>query len=60
MPDYTRLPIGEKACDAFDGVGCCPVGSTMQRPDWRDAGVRFIMTDQANLRSDHPHSHGLQ
>ena len=33
-------------CDAFDGYGCYVVGSSMERPDWRDVDVRFIMADE--------------
>jgi hypothetical protein len=43
----------EMACqtvnDAFreeDEIGCCYlVGSCMERPDWRDVDVRYIMSD---------------
>lgn len=34
-------------CDAFDGYGCYVVGSALERPDWRDVDVRFIMDDAA-------------
>lgn len=34
-------------CDAFDGYGCYIVGSCLERPDWRDVDVRFIMSDDA-------------
>lgn len=33
-------------CDAFDGYGCYVVGSCLDRPDWRDVDVRFIMSDE--------------
>lgn len=40
----------EQACqhinDAFDGFGCYVVGSSMERPDWRDVDVRLIMSDE--------------
>lgn len=40
----------ELACqpinDAFGGFGCYLVGSALQRPDWRDIDVRYIMTDE--------------
>lgn len=40
----------EEACkvlnDAFDGYGCYTVGSSLQRPDWRDVDVRLIMSDE--------------
>ncbi len=31
---------------AFKGFGCYLVGSAMERPDWRDIDVRFIMSDE--------------
>lgn len=34
-------------CDAFDGYGCYVVGSSLDRPDWRDVDLRFIMPDGA-------------
>jgi len=33
-------------CDAFDGYGCYVVGSSLERPDWRDVDIRFIMSDE--------------
>lgn len=40
----------ELACreisDAFDGYGCYLVGSALERPDWRDVDVSFIMPDE--------------
>ena len=40
----------ETACrqinEAFGGYGCYLVGSAMERPDWRDVDVRFIMADE--------------
>lgn len=39
----------ELACreisEAFDGYGCYVVGSSLERPDFRDVDVRFIMED---------------
>lgn len=39
----------ELACqhlnEAFDDFGCYLVGSTLERSDWRDVDVRFIMRD---------------
>lgn len=39
----------ELACkpinDAFGGFGCYLVGSALERADWRDIDVRFIMED---------------
>ena len=32
--------------DAFGDFGCYLVGSAMERPDWRDVDVRFIMSDE--------------
>lgn len=39
-------------CDAFGaygdaGVGCYVVGSSLERPDWRDVDVRLILRDDA-------------
>lgn len=31
---------------AFGGFGCYLVGSAMERPDWRDVDVRFILSDE--------------
>jgi len=40
----------ETACrqltEAFGGWGCYLVGSSLDRPDWRDVDVRFIMSDE--------------
>lgn len=40
----------ETACrqinEAFGGFGCYLVGSSLERPDWRDVDVRYIMTDE--------------
>lgn len=40
----------ELACkpinDAFGGYGCYLVGSALERPDWRDVDVRYIMSDE--------------
>jgi hypothetical protein len=39
----------EQAClqlnQAFGGFGCYVVGSSLERPDWRDVDVRFILAD---------------
>jgi hypothetical protein len=41
----------ELACQhlnaAFGEFGCYVVGSSLERPDWRDVDVRFIMEDKA-------------
>lgn len=46
-PAYFKL---EQACriinDAFGEFGCFLVGSSMQRRDWRDVDVRFIMENE--------------
>jgi len=31
---------------AFGGFGCYLVGSALERSDWRDVDVRYIMTDE--------------
>ncbi len=31
---------------AFGGYGCYLVGSAIERPDWRDVDVRFILSDE--------------
>jgi len=33
--------------DAFDGFGCYLVGSSIERRDYRDVDVRYIMADEA-------------
>jgi hypothetical protein len=33
-------------CDALGGYGCYIVGSALERPDWRDVDVRFILSDE--------------
>jgi hypothetical protein len=33
-------------CAAFGGYGCYIVGSALERPDWRDVDLRFIMSDE--------------
>lgn len=44
----------EQACStinaAFGSFGCYLVGSALDRPDWRDVDVRFIMDDTAFIR----------
>jgi hypothetical protein len=32
--------------DAFGGFHCYLVGSALERPDWRDIDVRYIMSDE--------------
>lgn len=55
-PRRKGIHIGAPACfaleiacktinDAFKGFGCYVVGSVLERPDWRDVDVRFIMAD---------------
>lgn len=36
----------QTVCNAFGGYGCFVVGSSMERPDWRDVDVRLIMSDE--------------
>lgn len=36
----------QQVCAAFNGFGCYLVGSVLERPDWRDVDVRFIMSDE--------------
>lgn len=40
----------EQACQhitaAFGGYGCYVVGSCLERADWRDIDVRFILSDE--------------
>lgn len=40
----------EQACqhitDAFGGYGLFQVGSSLERPDWRDVDLRFILSDE--------------
>ena len=49
----------EQACqqlnDAFGGFGCYLVGSALERPDWRDIDVRFIMSDE-EFEAEFPHT----
>ena len=57
-PRKKQIYIGAPACfaleqccqqinDAFGDFGCYVVGSALQRQDWRDVDVRFIMQDEA-------------
>jgi hypothetical protein len=32
-------------CEAFGGFGCYLVGSALERADWRDVDLRYIMSD---------------
>jgi hypothetical protein len=32
--------------EAFGGYGCYVVGSALERPDWRDVDVRYILSDE--------------
>lgn len=49
--------ILEEACQninrSFKGFGCYLVGSAIERPDWRDIDVRFIMSDD-EFRAEFP------
>ena len=51
--NYVGAPayfVLDQACSqiwqAFDGFGCYIVGSSLERPDWRDVDIRFIMSDE--------------
>jgi hypothetical protein len=33
-------------CDALGGYGCYVVGSALDRADWRDVDVRYILSDE--------------
>jgi hypothetical protein len=45
-PACFALELGcREICDAFNGYGCYVVGSALERADWRDVDVRFIMPD---------------
>jgi|ERR1039458_780183 hypothetical protein len=37
-------------CEAFGGWDCYLVGSALQRADWRDVDVRFIMDDEEFIK----------
>lgn len=43
--------------EAFDGFGCYLVGSALERPDYRDVDVRFILRDDEFERL-FPDAHG--
>ncbi len=46
-PAIFKLQLAcQQVNDAFGGFGCYLVGSSIDRPDWRDVDVRFIMTDE--------------
>ncbi len=50
-PAVFKLELACKPINAaFDGFGCYLVGSALQRPDWRDIDVRYIMDDEAFYR----------
>lgn len=40
---------------AFGGFGCYLVGSALERADWRDIDVRFIMSDD-EFEAEFPHT----
>lgn len=46
----------QTVCEAFGDYGCFLVGSALDRPDWRDVDVRFIMPD-ADFFALFPHAH---
>lgn len=35
-----------QVCEAFGSYGCYLVGSALDRPDWRDVDIRYIMADE--------------
>jgi hypothetical protein len=43
--------------EAFGGFGCYLVGSAIERPDYRDVDVRFILSD-AEFETLFPDAHG--
>jgi hypothetical protein len=43
--------------EAFGGFGCYLVGSSIERPDYRDVDVRFILSD-AEFEARFPDAHG--
>lgn len=49
----------ETACrqinEAFGDYGCYLVGSSLERSDWRDVDVRFIMDDE-KFAAEFPHA----
>jgi hypothetical protein len=70
-PRVKGVYIGAPACfalelacqqlnDAFGEYGCYLVGSALERQDWRDIDVRFVMEDDAfyqlfpDVRPNHP------
>lgn len=57
QPRAKAVYIGAPACfalelacrqlvEAFDSYGCYLVGSALDRQDWRDVDVRFILSDE--------------
>ena len=61
-PSYIGAPACfalETACrqinEAFGDYGCYVVGSALDRPDWRDVDVRFIMSDE-QFDAEFPHA----
>ena len=50
-PAIFKLELACKPINlAFEGFGCYLVGSALERPDWRDIDVRYIMDDDAFFR----------
>lgn len=46
-PAHFKLELACQHLDrAFGGWGCYLVGSCLQRPDWRDIDVRYILDDE--------------
>jgi hypothetical protein len=57
VPRKKTVYIGAPACfaleqccqqlnDAYGSFGCYVVGSALERPDWRDVDVRYILSDE--------------
>lgn len=44
--------------DAFGGFGCYLVGSSLERPNWRDVDVRMILGDD-EFAALFPEAHGI-
>ncbi|RWB66591.1 hypothetical protein [Mesorhizobium sp.] len=47
VPAVFKLELALKHLnDAYDGFGCYVVGSSLERPDWRDVDVVLILSDE--------------
>lgn len=46
-PNIFKLELAcQHIVDALDSYGCYLVGSCLERPDWRDIDIRFILSDE--------------